>query len=152
MNYGELVNPLPLPQAKLARVDGQPFDLAEFRGRWVLVQVDQARCPEWCEKKLHYMRQVRLTQGREMGRVERLWLVTDDAPVAKGLLSGYEGTHFVRVRGSGLLAQFPAERDVRDHIYLIDPLGNLMLRYPRDPDPSRMKKDLERLLKVSRVG
>ena len=152
MNYGELIKPLPLPRAMLERADGRPFELAELRGRWILVQADEARCPESCEKKLHYMRQVRLTQGREMGRVERLWLVTDDAPVAQGLIAGYEGTHVVRVRGSGLLAQFPSARDVRDHIYLVDPLGNLMLRYPRDPDPSRIKKDLERLLKVSRVG
>ena len=40
----------------------------------------------------------------------------------------------------------------RDHIYLVDPLGNLMLRFPRDPDPSRMIKDLQRLLRYSRIG
>ena len=133
-------------------MDGRPFELAELKGRWVLAQIDKASCPDSCEKKLHYMRQVRLAQGREMGRVERLWLVTDDAPVAQGLIAGYEGTQVARVLEASWLAQFPAGRDVRDHIYLIDPLGNLMLRYPRDADPSRMKKDLERLLKVSRVG
>ena len=152
MNYWELIHPLPLPMAKLSRLDGRSFELAELKGHWILVQIDEARCAKACEKKLHYMRQIRLTQGREMSRVERLWLVTDGAPVAHSLIAGYEGTHVVRVRQSGFLAHFPAERDVREHIYLIDPLGNLMLRFPRDTDPSRMKKDLERLLKVSRVG
>jgi hypothetical protein len=54
--------------------------------------------------------------------------------------------------GSAAIAALPAERDAADHIYLIDPLGNLMLRFPKDADPSRMKKDLERLLKVSNTG
>ncbi|MNC92394.1 hypothetical protein D3C83_88130 [compost metagenome] len=58
----------------------------------------------------------------------------------------------MRAAGSSLLPQLPAAGTQRDHIYLLDPLGNLVLRYPRDADPSRMKKDLERLLKVSRIG
>ena len=45
-----------------------------------------------------------------------------------------------------------SRRCTRDHIYLVDPLGNLMLRFPRDPDPSRMIKDLQRLLRYSRIG
>jgi hypothetical protein len=117
-----------------------------------MVQVDEARGAEACRTKLHQMRQVRLTQGRDMQRIERLWLVADDAPVAHSLLESYAGTHVVHARDSRLLAQFSAGHDARDHIYLIDPLGYLMLRFPRNADPSRMKKDLERLLKVSWVG
>ncbi|MBI4293373.1 MAG: cytochrome C oxidase subunit I [Betaproteobacteria bacterium] len=152
MNYGELINPLPLPREKLPRVDGRAFELGELKGRWVMVQVDEARCAEACRTKLYHMRQVRLTQGRDLHRIERLWLVADDAPVAPPLIESYAGTHIVRARDSMLLAQFSARHDARDHIYLIDPLGNLMLRFPRNADPSRMKKDLERLLKVSWVG
>jgi hypothetical protein len=58
----------------------------------------------------------------------------------------------VRAAGSGLLERFPAVGAATDHIYVIDPLGNLMMRFPRDPDPSRMIKDLSRLLKASRIG
>ena len=58
----------------------------------------------------------------------------------------------MQAQGNELLAKLPAGASVRDHIYLVDPLGNVMLRYPRDPDPSRVKKDLTRLLKVSRIG
>ena len=51
-----------------------------------------------------------------------------------------------------LLKAFPATVSARDHIYLIDPLGNLMMRFPKDADPARMVKDLKRLLKISRIG
>ena len=152
MNYGELISPLPLPEVSLTGLDGHRVHLKGFRGRWIMLHVDHAHCDSYCEKKLYHMRQVRLAQGREMERIGRVWLVVDDAAVAAPLVANYPGTHIARVSDSKLLVQFPVTRDVRDHIYLVDPLGNLMLRYPRDPDPGRMKKDLERLLKVSRVG
>jgi hypothetical protein len=151
MNYGELIDPRPFPAAPLARLDGSRFSLAELKGRWVMLQVDAGACAEPCRRKLYQMRQVRLTQGREMGRIERLWLVRDDSPVDPALLSDYSGTHVVRA-GRTAIAALPAVRDAADHVYLIDPLGNLMLRFPKDADPSRMKKDLERLLKVSNTG
>ena len=152
MNYGDLIGPVPLEEAPTLGPDGPPLPLRGLKGSWIMLHVDKARCDEYCEKKLYYMRQVRLAQGREMDRVERVWLVIDDAAVPGLLVTNYPGLRIARVAGSKLLAQFPVTRDVRDHIYLIDPLGSLMLRYPRDPDPSRMKKDLERLLKVSRIG
>ncbi|MBI2959836.1 MAG: cytochrome C oxidase subunit I [Betaproteobacteria bacterium] len=152
MNTGELIDPLPLPETVLWRLDGTPFHFSELKGRWIMVQLDEARCAEACRKKLYQMRQVRLAQGRDMHRIERLWLVADDAPVAAPLIGEFAGTHVLRARDSRLLARFPAQRDLREHIYLIDPLGNLMLRYPRDADPSGMKRDLARLLKLSRLG
>jgi hypothetical protein len=151
MNYGMLIDPRPFPAASLYRADGTRFSISELKGRWVMLQVDVSGCPESCRRKLYQMRQVRLTQGREMGRIERLWLVRDEGTVEPGLLREYDGTHVVRA-GSGTLTALPVERDAVDHIYLIDPLGNLMLRFPKDADASRMKKDLERLLKVSNVG
>ena len=57
-----------------------------------------------------------------------------------------------RVKLALLAASFPAERSASDHIYLVDPLGNLMMRFPREPDPSRVIKDLQRLLKASGFG
>ena len=64
----------------------------------------------------------------------------------EALLAAIEGTHLSR----GSPGEFPGE--TRDHIYLVDPLGNLMMRFPRDPDPSKMLKDLQRLLKYSGIG
>ena len=150
MNYGTLIDPRPFPAAPLAAFDGPRFSIAELRGRWVMLQVDSSGCAEPCRRKLYQMRQVRLTQGREIGRIERVWLVRDDGPVEPGLLRDYDGTHIVRA-GSAILSALPAEHDAADHIYLIDPLGNLMLRFPKDADPTLVKKDLDRLLKVSNV-
>jgi len=132
-NYGELIPPRPL--------SGAPFDA--LRGKWVLVTFDAAACDAYCEKKLYFMRQVRRAQGKDMDRVERLWAVTDGGKPRPELLAAIEGTHVVRFNDPSFSA---------DHVYVVDPLGNLMLRFPRDPDPSKMLKDLQRLLRYSRIG
>ena len=91
-------------------------------------------------------------QGKDRDRIERAWLITDDVPLATLLIREYDGTRMLRAKGAPLLAEFPAAGDRSDHIYLIDPLGNLVLRYPKDADPMKMNKDLQRLLKYSRIG
>src|SRR5688572_23068980 len=125
-NYGELLPPKPVSAPAL-----EPL-----RGKWVLVIFDAAACDAYCEKKLYIMRQVRRAQGKDMDRVERFWALTDGAKPRAELVAAIEGTHL---------------GNVSDHIYLVDPLGNLMMRYPRDPDPSKMIKDLQRLVKYVRV-
>ncbi|HWD21679.1 MAG TPA: cytochrome C oxidase subunit I [Burkholderiales bacterium] len=137
-NYGELIAPRVL--------SGPPF--AELRGKWVLVSFDAAACDAACEKKLYFMRQLRKAQGKDEARIERLWIITDSGTPRPELLVAIAGT---RVAGTIQANEaFPGNR--RDHVYLVDPLGNLMLRFPRDPDPSRMLRDLQRLLKYSRIG
>ena len=152
VNYGELLAPRPLPDPKLVLADGTPFQFSSLKGKWVLAIVDAAACDPWCERKLLYMRQLRLTQGKDMERIERTWLISDSATPRAEAVTAYPGTWLIRAAGSSLLERFPAARAPADHIYLIDPLGNLMMRYPRDPDPQRMIKDLTRLLKASRIG
>jgi hypothetical protein len=152
MNYGELIPAHPLADPPLRHLDQRPFRLSELKGKWVLLQLDAAECAAACRAKLYNMRQVRLAQGREMERVERVWLILDEAPLETQLMREYDGTRMLRAAGSPLLAEFPPAAGARDHIYLIDPLGNLMLRFPRDADPGRMHKDLARLLNVSRIG
>ncbi len=140
-NYGTLIAPRPL----------EAPELAALRGRWVLVQIDSGACDAYCERKLYLMRQVRRATGRDMLRVERLWLVSDEVAPSPALKAAIEGTAIVPA-DPRLLAQFPAEGAASAHIYLVDPLGNLMLRFPHDPDPAKMLKDVQRLLKVSRFG
>lgn len=132
-NYGELIGPRALA--------GAPFDA--LRGKWVLVSFDAAACDAYCERKLYFMRQVRRAQGKDIERVERLWVLTDAGAPRSELLAAIEGTRIASSRDASFSP---------DHIYLVDPLGNLMLRFPRDPDPSKMLKDLQRLLKYSRIG
>jgi len=151
LNYGELIEARAISDPELRRLDGSAFRLSQLRGRWVLLQIDSGACAEACGKKLLYMRQVRLAQGKDAQRIERVWLLADAAIPDAGLLRDHDGIRAVRAPGP-FLAEFPASHSVTDHIYVVDPLGNLMLRFPGDPDVQRMTKDLARLLEVSRVG
>lgn len=149
-NYGDLVEPRPLPHAVLQRLDGRPFALAELHGKWVLLQADDAACGPVCQEKLFAMRQVRLAQGRNMERVERVWLVLGTGRPAPELAPLHDGAVVARAAPE-LLGALPAT-DARDHVYLLDPRGNVMLRFPKHADPKRMIQDLERLLKYSSIG
>jgi hypothetical protein len=133
-NYGELI-----PPKVVASLD-------EFRGKWLLVTFDAGKCDAYCERKLYVMRQVRRAQGKDMDRIERLWVLSDAGKPRAEALAASEGTRVGRLSAE----DFPGTP--ADHIYVVDPLGNLMLRFPRDPDPSRVIKDLQRLLKYSRFG
>lgn len=147
-NYGELVGPTAVEE----KAGPGAAPLAPLKGRWVLVMVDSADCGPACQAKLWQMRQVRLTQGKEMERVERAWLVDDGGSPNAALLREYAGTLVVQAPSPALLGLFAAPSSARDHLYVIDPLGNLMMRFPRDADPQRIRKDLGHLLKVSRIG
>ena len=151
-NYGELIPVRPLADPPLRHLDGRAFRLSELKGKWIMLQLDRADCAEACRAKLYSMRQVRLAQGREMDRIERVWLILDDAPLDTMLMREYDGTRMLRAGASPILGELPAAGRVSDHIYLIDPLGNLMLRFPKGADPDRIRKDLARLLRVSRIG
>jgi len=138
-NYGELIEPRAL--------SGAP--IAALRGKWVLVTFDPAACDASCERKLYFVRQVRKAQGKEMDRIERLWIVTDGAQPRADLLAATDGGRAEHA-DARFASQFPG--NPLEHIYLVDPLGNLMMRFPPDPEPKKVIKDLERLLKYSRVG
>jgi cytochrome oxidase Cu insertion factor (SCO1/SenC/PrrC family) len=152
-NYGELVRPpRQVPDAGLAGLDGKPFSLASLRGKWVMLQFDSAACDAYCERKLYFMRQLRVAQGKDRDRIERVWVLTDGGWPRLALMKAIDGTRVVRAVDASVTAAFPSDGRAEDHIYLIDPLGNLMMRFPRDPDPSKMLKDLQRLLKISQIG
>ena len=156
-NYGALVEPQrPLPALSLRRLDGTAVEAASLRGSWLMVQVDGGECDAACAKKLWQMRQVRLTTGKDADRVGRVWLIVDEAPLATSVIREYDGTMFLRARADEVAAFLPLPAGpgarLADHIWLIDPLGNLMMRWPKDADPNRMKKDLIRLLKASGIG
>jgi len=138
-NYGTLLppKPVPLPEAPA------------LKGKWVLVTFAGGACDARCERLLYFVRQVRRAQGRESDRIARLWLVTDAVAPRPEVLAAVAGSV---VAPAGGRRDFPAETDPADHVYLVDPLGNLMMRFPRDPDPARVIKDLQRLLRASSFG
>ncbi len=145
VNYGQLLPTAPAPQVHGTR-DGKPFALSDLRGKWVLVMAGDAACDAPCEKALYATRQARTIQGREMDRVVRVWLVPAGAPSAAVTA---EHPDLVVVAAPAGLAAFPAGPD---RIYILDPLGNQVLAYPRDPDIKAMARDLGRLLRASRIG
>ena len=155
-NYGALVDPrsYPIPQLQARALDGKPVELDAYKGKWIMLQVDSGNCTQYCQKKLYDMRQLRLTQGREKERIERVWLIIDKEPLETVLMREYDGTHMIRADPALVRGWLPVEPNTtaRDHIYMIDPLGNLMMRFPKDADANLIKRDLGRLLKASGIG
>lgn len=152
VNYGRLLSPRPLPSETLTTVDGKSFAFSAVKGRWTLVLADGAACDAKCEELLYFIRQVRKAQGEHQERIERVWLLTDAATPKPELLSAIEGMHVVRAAGSATLAAFATDPAHPRAIHLVDPLGQVMMRYPDDPDPKKMIKDFQRLMKYSRLG
>lgn len=160
-NYGTLIDPRqhPMPQLGARTLDGKSASLQDYQGKWLMVRVGPAECDDACRKQLLTMRQVRLMQGKEMDRIERVWLITDDAPLDTMLIREYDGTRMLRVDPARLGNWLPAEQGgaITGHIYMVDPLGNLMMRWPKQvtdspKEASKMKKDVYKVLKASAIG
>lgn len=148
-NYGELIDLKKLSGSAVTQKDNIIFRIRDLHGKWVMLTVDSGYCDQACQSKLYYMRQIRTMQNREMHRIERLWLVDDNVPVEDRLWNEYDGTLIVNARDSELLDQIPTREIQRKHIYLIDPYGNLMMRFPEELEPRKMSDDIKRLLQVS---
>ena len=155
-NYGAFIDQRSHPMPKLASttLDGRPETLENYAGKWIMVKVGGGRCDETCAKQLFSMRQLRTMQGKNMDRVERVWLITDKEPVDTMLIRMYDDMHMLRVSPEQLAKWLPVEEGTRleDHIFLVDPRSNLMMRFPKDPDPRKVHKDLAKLLKASAIG
>lgn len=138
--------------------------LGDWQGRWLMLHVGPATCTEACRHELWLMRQVRLTTGRERDRVERIWILTDAGEPDPAVLANQEGLWVLRLGrlplGDTLIENWlsVALRGTTKagsgvgNIWIVDPMGNLMMRWPDNPDPNGMKKDINRLLKASRIG
>lgn len=150
-NYGELLPVQMLTGVTGIQAGGAAFSLDQFKGKWVMVEFDSGKCDAYCREKLYTMRQVRTAQGAERDRIQRLWLVTDNVAPVPELMADYAGTTMVTA-DKAVSAEFPANGRVEDYIYLVDPLGNLMMRFPKNPNPSAMIKDIKHLLKASQIG
>ena len=161
-NYGELVQPArPIADMALVTLDGQPIRFSGLRGKWTLIAFAAADCPKACERNLYRMRQVIAAQGEKADRVQSILVLTDSKALDgwRYTIKDYPGMRVMVVPPPALAAlarQFtlpagsPLDNPYR--IYLIDPLGNLMMSYPADADPNGLRKDLARLLRVSRIG
>ncbi len=157
-NYGELIDPQRNVNSLAVQSNqGTPSELgkiAPLQKKWMLLTIGSSKCDEACSKRMFFVRQVRKTTGKDMDRVERVWLVTDESAPDVKLLAEHEGLQLLRAKAKDLESLFPAAagNTTSDHVYLVDPLGNLMMRFPKEMDASKMKKDLIKLLKASRIG
>lgn len=154
-NYGSLIEPQralpPSVALPLADLQGQRVDTASLRGQWLLVVAAGGACDAVCEQLLYAQRQLRESLGRDKERVDRVWLVDDDAPVRPALLPAMQGATVLRAPREALSAwlQPEAGRPLEAHLYLVDPMGHWMMRFPAELQPVRARRDLERLLRAS---
>jgi cytochrome oxidase Cu insertion factor (SCO1/SenC/PrrC family) len=154
-NFGELIEPQrPVPALQLQSLQGQPTQWQPLLGQWILLQVDSGRCDTPCADKLYALRQHRTMTGKERERIDRVWLVSDDLGVSASVLEGHEGLVTWRAPAQQLAQWLPVEpgRSMTDYLYVIDPQGNLMMRFDAKGEPKRIHKDISRLLKASRIG
>ncbi|MFT7723340.1 MAG: hypothetical protein QM788_10980 [Roseateles sp.] len=155
--YGELIVPtVELPaDLPLTDLQGRPVAAASLHGQWLLALVQPGACDAACERRFYVQRQLREMLGKERDRVDKLWLIPDDAMPRPELLAalGQKGAEvtILRVPQARLAAWLrPADgKPLAEHFYVIDPLGRWMLRAPGDPDPKKLKGDLDKLLKAS---
>ena len=148
MNYGELLDLRKPPVANLVTLDGKPLAAGALGGKWVLMQIDRGSCDEACQHRLYAMRQARLAMGIKQEKLETLWLIADAGRPTEQLQRQYQGMWFAHAAAAYEQA-FPPPAEGR--IFLLDPNGSLLVRYPEHPDPARMIRDLARLLDVKRM-
>lgn len=154
-NYSELIQPTrSMPALRLATMTGEPVRAADLRGQWLLLVVSTGPCEIDCEKRLLLQRQLREMLGRERERLDKLWLLAGPGEPPQALREAAlaaPGMTLLRADATELAAWLAPEpgRQLDDHLYLVDPMGEWMMRLPVQPEPSRVKRDVERLLRAS---
>lgn len=153
--YSALIQPaVAMPAVPARGLDGSDKPLRSLVGQWLLVVVDGGACAQACEKRLYLQRQLREMTGREADRIDKLWLVIDDAPLSPTLQQALAATPAMTILRlprdvvAAWLKPAPGQA-LEDHVYIVDPLGDWMMRAPADADPSRLKRDIDRLLRGS---
>ncbi len=153
--HGQLLDPArPLTGFSAHDTAGEDLDLDGLRGRWTLIHVDaDGRCGPACRDSLYVLRQTRLALGRNMERVHNLLLLGTPADAALAAWLTREHPELQTAVGEGTALARPFEGGVAGAwTYLVDPLGNLVMRYPGDVNGKGLLQDLRRLLKLSKIG
>ncbi len=166
-NYSDIIVPSrPLPATlPLTDLQGRAVAANSLQGQWLLVVVAAGACDRSCERHLWLQRQLHETLGRDKDRVDKLWLVDDGVlpkPETLAAIGGGEAASSARAVGlaeanvllapraalAGWLAAASGHA-LEDHLYVVDPNGDWMMRAPADADPSKLKRDIDKLLRVS---
>ena len=155
-NHGELIQPaIPLDDFTLTSIIGDTWGKPQFMGKWTLLYIGDESCDLYCEASLFKMRQVRLTLGRDSQRVQRKYLGIDNEKNKQNIneiMKAYPHMQVNWFKLSGIKNSLSLFKLQKNFIYLIDPLGNLMMQYSQDATSKGIQKDLKRLLKFSKIG
>ncbi|HEX4918342.1 MAG TPA: hypothetical protein VFV43_10625 [Limnobacter sp.] len=166
-NYGTILDPqVAVSKAVFKNINGDDFTMNQVEGKWVLISAIQSSCDETCQQTLYYQRQARASKGKEQGRIERVVFVTDEGPLETLLLRQFPDVHFVRATPEQLKDWLPLTGGivgskgsaqvggVHDHVFVADPLGHVMMRFPPNAtlEFDKFRKDISRLLWASNIG
>ncbi len=154
-NFGDLIEPVrALPDVKAQALNGDVLSLPSLKGQWLLISVGGGNCQADCQHQLYLQRQILASLGKDRARTDWVWLVSDSADIPNSILPGLKEAMVLRVSADAL-AQWlqPAEgQQLQDHLYLVDPHGQWMMRFPAKLSPEgalKAKRDLERLLRAA---
>lgn len=151
-NYGELINPQrPIPGITGVDAQGQTVPLGTLKNQWLLISVAGSACNQACQQHLYLQRQLRETLGKEKDRLDWVWLRTDAIPLTPALQQATAAAMVLQVEPAQLASWLEpaAGQKIEDHLYLVDPLGNWMMRFPVPLDAKQAKRDLDRLLRAA---
>lgn len=156
-SHGMLIQPpRPLDEFSIISSNGIKWEQQQFLGKWTLLYLGDQSCDLYCEASLFKMRQVRLSLGRDSQRIQRKFLGKNnnsDLENMDVIFDNYPNMQVVWFDHTQIDIHIPQLKDLAVHeIYLIDPLGNLMMSYSKHATAKGIKKDLKRLLKVSKIG
>lgn len=152
--YGTLIKPpRELALEAMPTHDGKPFKPEDWRDKWHLVYISAGTCSGQCEKDLYEMRQIHASLAKEIERLQRVWLVKGEMSATDLQTMQQKYPDLVILPAADTLAQqFTAAGQADDRFYLVDPLGKLMMRYPKDAEAKGIRNDVLKLLRYSWAG
>ena len=154
-SYGDIISPPKIiPPLSALAIDKNPVQLTSLKGQWLFISVAGGDCNAACEQHLFLQRQIRESLGKDKDRLDWVWIVNDGANVKEALKPALQAATVLHVAPSDLSQwlQPAAGKQLSDHLYLVDPMGNWMMRFNTSTDnetAKKIKKDVERVLRAS---
>ncbi len=155
-SYGHINAPLgpqhEMPALQAVDMQGRTVDLHSLKGQWLLLSVSSGACPQVCQEHLYVQRQLREMLGAEKERLDWVWLIDDAQPIPTNLQGAAAQAKTLRLPQTQIAAWLKPEpgQAVQDHLYLVDPMGNWMLRFPAQLEPQKAYRDISRLLRAAK--
>ena len=151
-NYGELIKPiLPITNIKI-NTASDISNTNSLNGKWSLLYYLKNDCLETCEDNIYLLRQVNTALGKDMDRLQRILMFDDNVEYSSDFLTSYPGLIYIYDKPNSLHGLLSRASNGKSSILLIDPLGNVILKYNEELQGKKLLKDLKKLLKLSRIG